>query len=94
VRVEGHAADIEAARKIPGHAVAMVRLREPLAQDGVVEALEARALQVLGREREGSATRRSSRTSRHIARSTETLARSRWRPSGLRFAPGWSASAR
>jgi hypothetical protein len=46
--VKDHAADIEAALKTPGHAVAMVRLRELLAEGGVVATLETRGIQVLG----------------------------------------------
>src|SRR4029077_4721152 len=46
--VNDHAADIEAALKTPGHAAAMVRLREWLAEGGVVATLETRGIQVSG----------------------------------------------
>ena len=51
--VKDHAGDIEAALKAPGHAVAMVRLRQLLAQDGVIATLEARGIRVTGPREDG-----------------------------------------
>jgi hypothetical protein len=43
-----NANDIETALKTPGHAVAVISLRRLLAEDGVIEQLEARGLKVVG----------------------------------------------
>lgn len=43
-----NANDIETALKTPGHAVAVISLRRLVAEDGVIEQLEARGLKVVG----------------------------------------------